>query len=368
MKIPENRNVKSSTLCYIEKDGCYLMMHRVIKENDVNHDKWIGVGGHFEEGETADECLVREIREETGIGIASYRYRGLITFVPHEGSIELMHLYTGDLEGADLSLSIVKEAGADAEDRVNGNEIVMDEGVLEWIPKEKIWDLELWEGDKIFFRLIEEDRDFENMLLAYDENDQLCAAELEGEELELFDVLNDDGTRSGVVAERGVVHKRGVLHGTVHIWVLRENEDGRYDVLIQKRSQQKDSNPGCYDISAAGHIKSGGTVIDAAIRETEEEIGIRTEEKEFEFVGIHHGFYQDMFHGREFRDNEMMHVFILNREVKDEEIVLQESEVESVLWMDIAELFEILRREKLKHCIYEEEVEMVAEHLNISIN
>ena len=92
MKIPENRNVKSSTLCYIEKDGCYLMMHRVIKENDVNHDKWIGVGGHFEEGETADECLVREIREETGIGIASYRYRGLITFVPHEGSIELMHL------------------------------------------------------------------------------------------------------------------------------------------------------------------------------------------------------------------------------------------------------------------------------------
>ena len=120
MKIPENRNVKSSTLCYIEKDGCYLMMHRVVKENDVNHDKWIGVGGHFEEGETADECLVREIREETGIGIASYRYRGLITFVPHEGSIELMHLYTGDLEGADLSLSIAWSLDSEEEIRLSG--------------------------------------------------------------------------------------------------------------------------------------------------------------------------------------------------------------------------------------------------------
>jgi 8-oxo-dGTP diphosphatase len=183
-EIPKDRNVKSSTLCYIEKDGCYLMMDRVVKENDVNHDKWIGVGGHFEEGETADECLVREVREETGVVISDYRYRGLITFVPPEGSIELMHLYTATLDGADLSGSIIgslvaaqrNSTGTESE----SNEILMDEGILKWIPKEKIWDLELWEGDRIFLNMLLEDRDFENMLLAYDEDDRLIAAELEG--------------------------------------------------------------------------------------------------------------------------------------------------------------------------------------------
>lgn len=180
--IPRDRNVKSSTLCYIEKDGCYLMMDRVVKENDVNHDKWIGVGGHFEEGETADECLVREVREETGVVISDYRYRGLITFVPPEGSIELMHLYTATLDGADMSGSIISSImavqGNSAE--TESNEILMDEGILKWIPKEQIWNLELWDGDRIFLKILMEDRDFENMLLAYDENDNLIAAELEG--------------------------------------------------------------------------------------------------------------------------------------------------------------------------------------------
>ena len=348
IKIPEDRDSKSSTLCYIENEGCYLMLHRVVKEKDVNHDKWIGVGGHFEEGEASDECLLREIYEETGIRLADYRYRGLITFVPHEGSIELMHLYTGSLKGADMTESFTG---------------LMDEGVLEWIPKDKVWDLELWEGDKIFFRLFEEEKDFENMLLAYDENDQLKTAELEGEPLELIDVIDEDGNPTGTVRERGVVHLLGTLHKTVHIWIMRKNDKSGLDVLLQKRSMTKDSNPGCYDISAAGHIQSGGGVMDAAVRETFEEIGLETEPEDFEFAGVHYGYYKGSFHGRPFNDNEMMHVFICNKEVDDRQLVLQESEVESVIWMDFEECKQMIHDEYMEHCIYEEEFDLVAEYL-----
>lgn len=380
MKIPEDRDQKSSTLCYIEKDGCYLMMHRVVKENDINHDKWIGVGGHFEEGESADECLLREVREECGIQLSSYRCRGLITFVPYEGSIELMHLYTADVSEQEIAGTLAKKAGVydvhskeDPKDdgkafsdssNIDSNGVRMNEGILEWVPKDKIWDLELWEGDKIFFRLFEEDADFENMLLAYDENDQLCAAELEGEPLELIDVANEDGSLSGVVQERNVVHKLGTLHRTVHMWILRKNDKSGYDVLLQKRSMEKDSNPGCYDISAAGHIERGGSVIEAAIRETYEEIGLETTTEDFEFVGVHHGFYHGNFHGKPFNDNELMHVFICNKDVDENDLTLQESEVESIFWMDFDECRKMIREEYMKHCIYEEEFDLVANHLS----
>lgn len=185
-EIPEGRNIESSSLCYIENDGCYLMMHRVVKENDINHDKWIGVGGHFEEGENSDECLVREVKEETGIIISDYRYRGLITFIPYEGNVELMHLYTATLKDADMTQSIIKSlksghdapAGNKSED--DSASVRMDEGILEWVPKDEIWDLELWEGDRIFLKILLEGKDFKEMLLAYDENGRLCEAMLEG--------------------------------------------------------------------------------------------------------------------------------------------------------------------------------------------
>ena len=125
-----------STLCYIERDGCYLMLHRTVKKNDVNKDKWIGVGGHFEAGESPEECVLREVKEETGYTLTSYRFRGLVTFLSYSDKgtdLEYMSLFTAD--------------------GFEGEPIPCDEGVLEWVPIEKVWDLNLWEGDKIFFRL-----------------------------------------------------------------------------------------------------------------------------------------------------------------------------------------------------------------------
>lgn len=154
-----------STLCYIEQDGKYLMMHRTKKEKDINKDKWIGVGGHFEEGESPDECLLREVWEETGYRLASYRFRGIVTFISGKGEIEYMHLFTAD--------------------QFTGIPAACDEGELVWVPKEDIEKLNLWEGDKIFFRLLEEDLPFFSLKLVYDENDQLILAVHDGRKMEL---------------------------------------------------------------------------------------------------------------------------------------------------------------------------------------
>ena len=149
-----------TTLCYIEQDGKYLMLHRVKKENDINKDKWLGVGGHFEAGESPEECVCREVKEETGYTLTSYRFRGLITFVCGEGS-KYMCLYTAD--------------------GFTGTPKECNEGILEWVESDKIEDLNLWEGDKIFFRLLRENRPFFSLKLVYDENGVLLEAVLDGE-------------------------------------------------------------------------------------------------------------------------------------------------------------------------------------------
>ncbi len=139
-----------TTLCYIEKDNSYLMLHRVKKKTDVNKDKWIGVGGHFEANESPEECLIREVKEETGLTLESWKFRGLITFVCEGWNTEYMCLYT-----ADRFCGALKEC---------------DEGELLWVPKSKVSELNLWEGDKIFFRLLEEREDFFTMKLVYEGN------------------------------------------------------------------------------------------------------------------------------------------------------------------------------------------------------
>lgn len=155
---------KLSTLCYIEKEGRYLMLHRTVKKNDVNHDKWIGVGGHFEYGESPEECLLREVKEETGYTPTSWRYRGIVTFVYGEAVVEYMSLYTAD--------------------GFKGDPIDCDEGELEWIDKSAVPSLELWEGDRIFFRLLDEGREFFSLKLVYDTEDVLRYAALDGVPLE----------------------------------------------------------------------------------------------------------------------------------------------------------------------------------------
>ena len=153
-----------TTLCYIEQEGKYLMLHRVKKEKDINKDKWIGIGGHFEGTESPEECLLREVSEETGLTLTDYRFRGLVTFVCGTECLEYMALYTATGYTGDL-----KEC---------------DEGTLEWIDKKAVYDLDLWEGDRIFFRLLEEDRPFFSLKLVYDAEGTLLEAVLDGKTLE----------------------------------------------------------------------------------------------------------------------------------------------------------------------------------------
>ena len=136
-----------TTLCYIEKENKYLMLHRTSKEKDGNKDKWIGVGGHFEKGESPEECLLREVKEETGLELTSYQFRGIVTFISDEWPDEYMCLYTADKYTGDI-----------------GN---CDEGELVWVEKEKIMDLNIWEGDKIFLKLLTENQPFFSLKLEY---------------------------------------------------------------------------------------------------------------------------------------------------------------------------------------------------------
>jgi 8-oxo-dGTP diphosphatase len=153
--------LKNTTLCYLERDGQYLMLHRVKKENDLNHDKWVGVGGKFEPDESPDECLLREVREETGLTLTEYRCRAVVTFVSARWETEYMYLYTAT--------------------GWTGTLTDCDEGDLEWVDFERVPTLPLWEGDKIFFRLLREDRPFFSLKLCYDETDTLVHAALDGQ-------------------------------------------------------------------------------------------------------------------------------------------------------------------------------------------
>ena len=154
----------NTTLCYLEQDGKRLMLHRVTKKNDMNHDKWIGVGGKFEPFESPEDCLLREVREETGLCLTSYRLRGIVTFLL--GNLtEYMFLYTADGWEGELIRDTTRN-----------------EGVLEWVPIEQVESLPVWEGDKIFFRLLKENREFFSLKLRYEE-DTLTEAVLDGKPL-----------------------------------------------------------------------------------------------------------------------------------------------------------------------------------------
>ena len=152
--------MRNTTLCYLERGRDYLMLHRVKKEVDENKDKWIGIGGKFEEGESPEDCLLREVREETGLTLTSWRCRGIVTFVSDEWGTEYMHLFTADTW-----------EGALRQD--------CDEGELEWIDREKLLSLPIWEGDKIFLRLLDQDAPFFSLKLRY-EGDRLAEAVLNG--------------------------------------------------------------------------------------------------------------------------------------------------------------------------------------------
>ena len=140
--------MKNTTLCYIENDDAYLMLHRVKKENDLNKDKYVGVGGKFKENESPEECLLREVKEETGLTLTDYRLRGVVTFVSNEYEGEYMYLFTAT--------------------GYEGDMITCDEGDLEWIPKKDVVNLPIWEGDKVFFKLLDTTDSFFTLKLTYE--------------------------------------------------------------------------------------------------------------------------------------------------------------------------------------------------------
>ena len=416
---------KLSTLCYIEQDGKYLMLHRTVKKNDVNKDKWIGIGGHFEQDESPEECILRETMEETGYMLTSFRYRGIVTFVSGDGVTEYMHLFTAD--------------------GISGEPVPCDEGELEWIDKKDVWNLNLWEGDKIFFLLLEQERPFFSLKLVYNGKGVLKYAALDGRPMELFDLLDENGEKTGVIEERSVAHYLGNRHAAVHIWILRRKtgEDkaagenlrrtgeklsalrkDKYEVLLQKRSMQKDSNPGEYDVSAAGHVASGDTALNTAVREIKEELGLTVAPEQLCFLGMHEAGFEAVFNGRIFRDDEMCSVYVyleddafrgtagndagcggqnvsseeqtagrrgtvgndagcggqnvsaeeqdtdqgedssrLRGRIDADRLRLQKEEVESVCWMDLDECERQVREALLPNCINVKEFEMVRKHL-----
>lgn len=154
--------MKLSTLCYIERDQCYLMLHRIKKQQDVNAGKWIGVGGKLESGESPEECACREVLEETGLTFLNPRMRGVITFVSAGWDDEIMFLFTGEAQG---------DMRPDC-----------DEGVLRWVPIKDVPSLNLWQGDRVFLRLLADSSDFFSLKLSYRE-DQLISCALNGQDI-----------------------------------------------------------------------------------------------------------------------------------------------------------------------------------------
>ena len=160
--------MKFTTLCYIESDDRYLMLHRVSKEkkDDPNAGKWIGVGGHFEDGESPEECMLREVQEETGLIPVAWKQRGIITFVSDQWETEYMHLFTAQLTAEDVARELPE----------------CDEGVLAWVDKSAVMTLPLWEGDKVFLKLLDTEETFFSLKLCY-QGEKLMNAILNAKEL-----------------------------------------------------------------------------------------------------------------------------------------------------------------------------------------
>jgi 8-oxo-dGTP diphosphatase len=332
-----------TTLCYLEQKGSYLMLHRIKKKNDMNQDKWLGVGGHLEAGESPEECLLREVKEETGLTLLSYQLRGIVTFVSDEYPDNYMFLYTSD--------------------KFEGTLLECNEGHLEWVPKEKTGQLPLWEGDLIFFELLKDDIPFFSLKLVY-KGQCLSAAILNGESLELLDERQPDGSLTGRVMARFFMHREGILHGTAHVWIIRPNEKDGFDLLLQKRSGNKDSYPGCYDVSSAGHLTAGSDYLESAVRELEEELGIKALPEELNFVGFRSEFDKREFYGRTFFNQEVSQVYAYEQTVEEADLILDPFEVESVLWMDYKECLLRMESGTMSHCLNEKEILMLADWWN----
>ena len=149
--------------------------------------------------------------------------------------------------------------------------------------------------------------------------------------MEFLDIRDKNGNPTGEVKERSLVHADGDIHGTSHVWIVRKNEKGSYDLLLQKRSENKDAFPGCYDISSAGHLPAGQDYLSSALRELEEELGIKAKPEQLHFMGLHEGCCEETFYGKPFKNHEISHVYLYQEPVNIEDLTLQKEDRKSVV-------------------------------------
>jgi isopentenyldiphosphate isomerase len=180
--------------------------------------------------------------------------------------------------------------------------------------------------------------------------------------MEYLDIVDEQGMPTGEIIERSIAHAQGILHRTSHVWLFRHHH-GTLEILLQKRSKDKDSFPGCYDISSAGHIPAGVDYVTSALRELKEEIGVDATEEDLYFCGQRRIHYEEVFYGKRFEDNQVTNVYMLFVHQEAKEFQIQESELEEVIWIEFSECVERVRKNTINHCIMEEELEILEKAL-----
>ena len=185
------------------------------------------------------------------------------------------------------------------------------------------------------------------------------SAEADPEAGERLDVVDGYGFPTGQVVSRGEAHAKGIRHRTAHVWLVRR-KNGGLEILLQKRSREKDAYPGCYDISSAGHVPAGSDYLSSAIRELREELGIQADARELHYCGRRWVYQEGFFHGRPFVDNQVSQVYYLWRDVEPEQLTLQEAEVESVSWMELEQCRAWVATGPTDTCIAAEELDLLA--------
>lgn len=180
--------------------------------------------------------------------------------------------------------------------------------------------------------------------------------------MEFLDVVDENGIPTGEVTSRNDAHRNGIMHRTAHVWVIRKNEEGT-EVLLQKRSMNKESFPGMYDTSSAGHIPAGEEPLTSALRELREELGINADLNQLLYIGTFHIQYEKIFHGVLFKDNEITSVYVYNEPVDTDNLVLQQSEVEAVEWFDLELVWDEIQHCRDRFCVPTDGIKLLLEHL-----
>ena len=176
--------------------------------------------------------------------------------------------------------------------------------------------------------------------------------------MELLDIVDEEGIPTGEVVRRSVAHEKGIPHRTAHVWIFRKNES-RIEILLQKRSADKDSYPGCYDISSAGHIPAGVDFVPSALRELREELGLDASADDLVYCGRRRIHYEADFHGKSFIDNQVSNIYMYWKDLDPADLMLQAEEVESVVWIGFDECCEKVQNSRFNHCIIPEELDIL---------